>query len=148
MKPPVNIEDLMKEWSSDSFIDATAMEKEVLKISHLHGKYLNVLSYHRHIVRKLDADYKSMKSLREDYFAGHLTQEECDERGWEYMQYVHSNPKIARLLETDPELTKILLKKIAHEEIVSYCETVLKSLHNRTWDLGNFVKYQQLVAGR
>mgnify|MGYP003342210135 FL=1 len=148
MKPPVNIEDLMKEWSNDSVIDATAMEKEVLKISHLHGKYLNVMSFHRHILRKLDADYKTMKGLREDYYSGHLTQEECDERGWEYMQHVHSNPKIARLLETDQELTKILLKKIAHEEIVSYCETVLKSLHNRTWDLGNFIKYQQLTSGR
>ena len=148
MKPPVNIENLMKEWSNDSVIDATAMEKEVLKISHLHGKYLNVMSFHRHILRKLDADYKTMKGLREDYYSGHLTQEECDERGWEYMQHVHSNPKIARLLETDQELTKILLKKIAHEEIVSYCETVLKSLHNRTWDLGNFIKYQQLTSGR
>ena len=89
-----------------------------------------------------------MRGLREDYYAGHLTQEECDSRGWDYMQHVHSNPKIARLLETDPELTKILLKKVAHEEIVAYCEAVLKSLHNRTWDLGNFVKYQQLTSGK
>lgn len=148
MKPPVTIDILMKEWSSDSIIDATSMEKEVLKISHLHGKYLNVMSYHRHLLRKLDTEYKSMKGIREEYFSGHLTQEECDKYGWEYMQHVHSNPKIARLLETDPELTKILLKKIAHEEIVSYCESVLKSLHNRTWDLGNFVKYQQLTSGR
>jgi len=148
MKPPVTIDILMKEWSSDSIIDATSMEKEVLKISHLHGKYLNVMSYHRHLLRKLDTEYKSMKGIREEYFSGHLTQEECDKYGWEYMQHVHSNPKIARLLETDPELTKILLKKIAHEEIVSYCESVLKSLNNRTWDLGNFVKYQQLTSGR
>ena len=148
MKPPVTIETLMKEWSEDSIIDSTSMEKELLKISHLHGKYLNIMSYHRHLVRKLEADYKTMKGLREDYFAGHLTQEECDERGWEYMQHVHSNPKIARLLETDTELTKILLKKIAHEEIVSYCEAVLKSLHSRTWDLGNYVKYLQLTSGK
>ena len=148
MKPPVTIDILMKEWSSDSIIDATSMEKEVLKISHLHGKYLNVMSYHRHLLRKLETEYKSMKGIREEYFSGHLTQEECDKYGWEYMQHVHSNPKIARLLETDPELTKILLKKIAHEEIVSYCESVLKSLNNRTWDLGNFVKYQQLTSGR
>ena len=148
MKPPVNIENLMKEWSNDSYIDSTAMEKELLKISHLHGKYLNILSFHRHVIRKLEKDYKEMKGLREDYYAGHMTQEECDLLGWDYMQHVHSNPKIARLLETDSELTKILMKKITHEEIVSYCEGVLKSLHNRTWDLGNFVKYQQLTLGR
>lgn len=148
MKPPVNIDILMKEWSEDSIIDSTSMEKELLKISFLHGKYLNILSYHRHIVRKLESDYKRMKSLREDYYAGHLTQEECDNHGWEYMQHVHSNPKIARLLDGDAELTKILLKKVAHEEIVAYCESVLKSLSGRTWDLGNYVKYLQLTSGK
>lgn len=148
MKPPVNIENLMKEWSEDKVIDGTAMEKELLKISFLHGKYLNILSYHRHIVRKLESDYKKMKSLREDYYAGHLTQEECDKHGWDYMQHVHSNPKIARLLDGDTELTKILLKKVAHEEIVSYCESVLKSINNRTWDLRAFVDYKRFTEGR
>ncbi len=108
MKPPVTIEILMSSWTEDSVIDSTSMEKELLKISHLHGKYLNVMSYHR----------------------------DLEERGWEPMQHVLSNPQIARKLETDAELNKLLLKKVAHEEIVSYCENVLKSLHSRTWDLG------------
>lgn len=148
MKPPVSIEALMSMWAEDSIIDPTSMEKELLKISNLHGKYLNIMSYHRHLVRKLEADYKSFKGLREDYYHGHLTQEELEERGWEPMRLVLSNPQIARKLDTDDELNKLLLKKVAHEEIVSYCENVLKSLHSRTWDLGNFVKYKQLTDGR
>lgn len=148
MKPPVNIESLMKEWSQDSIVDSTAMEKELIKISHLHSKYLNIMSYHRHLVRKMETDYKMMKGLREDYYQGHLTKEELEERGWEPMQHVLTNPQIARKLETDSELNKLLLKKIAHEEIVSYCESVLKSLNNRTWDLGNYTKYLQLTSGR
>ena len=91
MKPPVNIETLMKEWSQDSIIDATSMEKELLKISHLHGKYLNIMSHHRHLVRKMESDYKMLKGLREDYYLGHLTKEELDERGWEPMQHILSN---------------------------------------------------------
>jgi hypothetical protein len=148
MKPPVTIEILMSSWSEDSIIDASSMEKELLKISHLHGKYLNVMSYHRHLARKMEADYKLLKGLREDYYHGHLTQEELEERGWEPMQHILSNPQIARKLDSDRELNKLLLKKIAHEEIVSYCEGVLKSLHNRTWDLGNYTKYLQLTSGK
>lgn len=148
MKPPVTIEILMSSWAEDSVIDASSMEKELLKISHLHGKYLNVMSYHRHLVRKMEADYKLLKGLREDYYHGHLTQEELQERGWEPMQHILSNPQIARKLDTDAELNKLLLKKVAHEEIVSYCEGVLKSLHNRTWDLGNYTKYLQLTSGK
>ena len=77
-----------------------------------------------------------------------LTQEELVERGWEPMQHVLTNPQVARKLDTDQELNKLLLKRVAHEEIVSYCENVLKSLNNRTWDLGNYVKYLQMTNGR
>ena len=44
------------------------------------------------------------------------------------------------------ELNKLLLKRIAHGEIVEYCEDVLKSLNSRTWDLGNVIKYRQLTG--
>lgn len=148
MKPPVTIDVLMTTWSNDSNIDPTSMEKELLKISQLHSKYLNIMSHHRHLVRKMETDYKMLKGLREDYYQGHLTQEEMLERGWEPIQHVLSNPQIARKLDTDVELNKLLLKKVAHEEIVSYCESVLKSLHSRTWDLGNYVKYLQLTSGK
>lgn len=147
MKPPVTIDILMKEWSSDSIIDATSMEKEVLKISHLHGKYLNVMSYHRHLLRKLDTEYKSMKGIREEYFSGHLTQEECDKYGWEYMQHVHSNPKIARLLETDPELTKILLKKKLQDLIVEQCDLYIKELNGRNFALRGVIDNRRFLKG-
>ena len=101
MKAPVTIDALMTEWSNDSQIDSTSMEKETLKISHLHGKYLNIMSFHRHMVRKMEADYKMMKGLREDYYQGHLTQDELEERGWEPCQHVLSNPQVARKLDTD-----------------------------------------------
>ena len=145
---PVTLEALMKEWASDTNIDSEDMEKETLKISHLHGKYLNVRVHHNILLRRMETDYKLLKGLREEYYQGHMTKEDCDERGWDYMQHVLSNPQIARKLDTDPELNKLLLKRIAHEEIVSYCDMVLKSLQNRTWDLGNFIKYRIMMNGR
>lgn len=150
MKAPVNIDDLMKEWSNDSHIDPSSMEKELLKISHLHGKYLNIMSYHRHVIRKFEHEYKEMKEIRRDYYQGHCDLETLNKYGWDQWQGNSITMRTAQeeKLSTDPILTKILLKKVAHEEIVSYCENVLKSLHSRTWDLGNFVKYQQLSSGK
>ena len=146
LQPPVSLNDLMKEWSQDKIVDGTELEKEILKISHLHGKYLNIMSHHRILFHKMEADYKMLKGLREDYYQGHLTKEEMEERGWEPIQHVLSNPQIARKLDTDGELNKLLLKRIAHGEIVEYCEDVLKSLNSRTWDLGNVIKYRQLTG--
>jgi hypothetical protein len=94
----------------------------------------------------MEADYKMMKGLREDYYQGHLTKEEMEERGWEPIQHVLTNPQVARKLDTDSELNKLLLKRVAHGEIVEYCQDVLKSLNSRTWDLGNVIKYRQLTG--
>jgi hypothetical protein len=149
MKPPVNIDALMAEWSKDTVIDASSMEKELLKISYLHSKYLNIMSYHRHVIRKLENDYKDMKELRRDYYQGHTDLDTLNKYGWEQYQGNAITMRTAQeeKLSTDPHLTKILLKKVVHEEIVAYCETVLKSLNNRTWDLGNYVKYLQYTKG-
>ena len=146
LQPPVSLNDLMKEWSQDKIVDGTELEKEILKISHLHGKYLNIMSHHRILFHKMEADYKMLKGLREDYYQGHLTKEEMEERGWEPIQHVLSNPQVARKLDTDTELNKMLLKRVAHGEIVEYCQDVLKSLNSRTWDLGNVIKYRQLTG--
>lgn len=144
--PPVSLNDLMREWSLDKIVDGTELEKEILKISYLHGKYLNIMSHHRVLFHKMEADYKMMKGLREDYYQGHLTKEEMEERGWEPIQHVLTNPQVARKLDTDSELNKLLLKRVAHGEIVEYCQDVLKSLNSRTWDLGNVIKYRQLTG--
>jgi hypothetical protein len=148
LQPPVKLDDLMKEWSQDKVIDPTAMEKETLKISHLHGKYLNVRTYHHTLQRKLEIEYKSMKALREDYYHSYLTQEELEARGWDPIQQTLSNPQIARKLESDDELNKLLLRRELHESIVFYCDQVLKSLNSRTWDVGNFIKYRQMMDGK
>ncbi len=150
MKPPVTIDNLMSEWSKDTFVDPNDIQKETLKIPSLHSKYLNIMSYHRHVIRKLDNDYKEMKELRRDYFQGHTDLDTLTKYGWEQYQGNKITMRTAQeeKLSTDPILTKILLKKVAHEEIVAYCESVLKSLNNRTWDLGNFVKYLQYTKGQ
>lgn len=146
LKAPVTLNELMREWSQDKIVDGTELEKEILKISYLHGKYLNIMSHHRVLFHKMEADYKLMKGLREDYYQGHLTKEEMEERGWEPIQHVLTNPQVARKLDTDSELNKLLLKRVAHGEIVEYCQDVLKSLNSRTWDLGNVIKYRQLTG--
>ena len=143
---PVTLENLMKEWSQDTVVDVNDIQKELLKISHLHSKYLNIMSFHRVMLRKMETDYKMLRGLREDYYQGRLSQEELIEHGWEPYQIVLSDPKVTRKLDTDTELNKMLLKRIAHGEIVDYCESVLKSLNSRTWDLGNVLKYQQMTG--
>ena len=100
LKPPVTLDALMKEWSQDKIVDGTELEKEILKISYLHGKYLNIMSYHRVLFRKMETDYKVSKGLREDYYHGYLTKEEMDRL------YAIKDPKTGKVTEQCKEIKK------------------------------------------
>ena len=144
----IKLEQILEYWKTDSIIDDSKPHQELISTPLLHAKYVEILSQHRLATQKAKFDHAKMKKIRREYYLGNLDKETLDEYGWEPCQFVLSDPKIARKIETDRELINMLLKKVAHEEIVTYCETVLKSLHNRTWDLGNFIKYRQLTSGR
>ena len=53
MKPPVTIDTLSEEWLNDSPVDTTDPTRELSRIPNLHSKYLNILSHHNLIVKKL-----------------------------------------------------------------------------------------------
>ena len=90
MKPPVKLDELREQWySKDSIIDESEPGKELIRISSLHGKYLNILSYHRMLARKYVKDYEKMKLIKTEYYLGELSYEELKERGWEPEQRVN-----------------------------------------------------------
>ena len=51
-------------------------------------------------------------------------------------------------LDSDAELNNILLKKVIHQEIVDFCTSVLKEINSRTYQLGNFIKWEVYTGGK
>ena len=50
-------------------------------------------------------------------------------------------------LESDKELNNILLKKVIHEEIVDVCQSILKELNSRTFQLRDFISWERFIQG-
>jgi hypothetical protein len=149
MKPPVKIDELMEEWSKDSAIDDTEPSRETAKIPNLHSKYLRILTHHRLIVRKLQSDYSNLKSVKWEYYKGDLNNpEDLEKYGWQPMAKTILRQDIPMHLDSDTELNNILLKKVIHEEIVDFCTSVLKEIHNRTYQLGNIIKWETFTGGK
>ena len=42
--------------------------------------------------------------------------------------------------------TDIVIKKIIHQEIVDTCDSILKELNNRTYQLGNITKWMMFIG--
>lgn len=148
MKAPVTIDSLMNEWEKDSKIDESEPATELIRISMLHSKYLNILTYHRIMAIKSDADYKTMKSIKWSYYNGDLNNpEDLQKYGWEPQLKKIIRQDIPIYLDADAELNKLLSKKSFHTEIVEYCTSVLKELHSRTFQLKSWIEWQRFTSG-
>jgi hypothetical protein len=141
-----NLEQVLKMWETDAEIDQTEPGKELLKIPKLHNKFLTIMSRHKLISKKVNFDYLRMRKIKWEYYTGKLSQEELQERGWEPFQ-LRLKTDISHYLESDPDLIKLLEKKIYHEEIVSVIEAILSELKSRTFQLRDYIAYERFISG-
>ena len=148
MKTPVNIDDLMEEWSKDSKVDETEPGRELAKISSLHAKYLRVLTHHNLVCKKLQNDYLKMKRVKWEYYSGDLNNpEDLELYNLQPIMKKILRQDIPIYLDSDSELNNLLMKKSLHQEIVDYCGSVLKELNNRTFQMNNLIKWEMFTSG-
>jgi len=150
MKPPVNIDNLMEEWSKDSVINDTEPGLEIVKISSLRSKYLRILSHHNMVVKKLEIDYKKRRHILGEYFEGNLNKpEDLETYGFKEPCLVKagSRSKIPMMLDSNEELNNILMRKILNQEIVNACTDIIKELHSRTFQLKAYMDWHRFMNG-
>lgn len=148
MKPPVDVEKLMALWSEDATIDETEPAKELARIPKLHAKYLNIMTHHSLIVKKLHSQYSQRKRIKWEWYNGDLNNpEDLETHKLEPMVKKILRADINMYLESDVELNTILLKKVMNEEIVDFCKAVLKELQNRTWQLKEYIAWEKFTHG-
>ena len=54
---------------------------------------------------------------------------------------------IVTYLDSDEDLNKFLAAKAIHEEIVDVCQSILKELNSRTFQLRDFISWERFIQG-
>ena len=140
------LDDLLAMWTKDSEIDRTEPGKALLDIPKLHSKYLNILSNHRLLIRDCEFKYNRMKKIKWEYYTGKMDDESLKKHGWEPFPFVLKSD-ITTYLEADEDLNRYLAQKMLHEEIVEVCNSILKELNSRTYQLRSFIDYEKFIQG-
>lgn len=144
----VKLNEILEMWSKDKIVDSTNIQEELLKIPNLHGTYLEILSSHRIAEKKAHFDYAKMKKLRRQYYSGTLSEEEYQAYNWIPVgEAAKTKEKLDVYLEADEILIKLLEKKTYYEECIFLCESILKELNNRHWNLRTWVDYEKFKCG-
>lgn len=146
-----DLDELMTMWSQDSKVDETKLGEEVIKTANLHSKYLNIMTKNRLKSKVQELNFNKEKIFKIKYYSGHFNNSEdmkmLEERGLEPIQEKILKNQIQSYLDSDQTLIDILLKKAMYDEIVAYCEEVLKALANRGYAINASIKWNIFTSG-
>jgi hypothetical protein len=140
------LDELLEMWRKDADIDRTEPGKALLDIPKLHSKYLNILSSHRLLVKQAEFKYNKMKRLKWEYYTGKMDDDTLKQHGWTPFQFILKSD-ITTYLDSDEDMNKFLANKVMHEEIVDVCQSIMKELNNRAWELKSFIDWEKFIQG-
>ena len=140
------IEELLEMWRKDCDIDRTEPGKALLDIPKLHSKYLTILSKHRLLSKEAEYKYNKMKRLKWEYYTGKLDDDQLKQYGWEPFPFVWKS-EITTYLESDEDINKYIASKALNDEIVELCQSIMKELNSRTFQLRDYIAWERFIQG-
>jgi len=144
----MKLTELQEEWKKDSVIDETNLGRAAAKTPQLHAKYLNLLTSARLQQRKAESDYLKLRRVKYRYFRGELTRDELQALSWEQYQGVKPiKNEMDEFLQTDEDLITSQDKLEYLRTVLLQLESILKSLHSRTWDIKNSIEWTKFTNG-
>jgi hypothetical protein len=142
------LENVMKSWDEDSIINPTEPGKELLKIPVLHNKYVKLLIKNKLSVKNINFEYSKLRRIKEEYYNGSLSQEELNQYGWEpFLLSLRTKNGVDKYIDSDEELIKLLKRKMMIEETVFLCESIIKELNSRTYQLRDYIAWEKFIGG-
>jgi hypothetical protein len=142
------LENVMKSWDEDSIINPTEPGKELLKIPVLHNKYVRLLIKNKLSVKNINFEYSKLRRIKEEYYNGSLSQEELNQYGWEpFLLSLRTKNGVDKYIDSDEELIKLLKRKMMVEETVFLCESIIKELNSRTFQLRDYISWEKFIGG-
>ena len=144
----MKLTELQEAWKTDAQIDHTNLGRSAARTPELHAKYLNLLTSARLQARKAESDYYKLRNVKYRYFRGELTRQELDNLGWNQYQGVKPlKSDMDEMLSTDTDLITAQDKLEYLKTVLYQLESILKSIHSRTWDIKNAIEWEKFSNG-
>ena len=144
----ITLQELQDMWQEDCKVDELNLGQESTRIPELHSKYLNHLSTLRLQCRRAQSELFKMRRLKWKYYRGELDQKELNEKGWDqYLGNAPLNNQMNEFLDTDEDVIKLTDKLEYLNTCMTLCESVMKSISSRSFDIKNAIEWTKFTIG-
>ena len=132
-------------WEKDSQIDPDNLHTESLKVPSLHAKYHDMFNNFLLLRKKAEQQRKNIRHERYEYYSGKADPEVYEKNP--FGKKIRDKDTMTKYLDADDKLKEINLKIDYYETLLNYCESILKQINNRTYQIKNAIEWQKFIAG-
>ena len=141
----IDLEKLQNMWEKDSQIDPDNLHQESLNIPILHAKYFEVYNNILLLRARADQHKKNIRHSRYEYFTGKADPEVYIEEP--FGKKIRDKETMQKYLDADEKLSNAGLKVQYYDVMIKYLEDIIKSIHNRTFQIKNAIEYMKFQSG-
>ena len=140
----MNLDEIQLSWEEDSKIDEDNLHTESTRIPSLHAKYYKILN-NVLLLKKLEENkFKQLKKEKWQYYTGKADPEVYIDKPFDHKVL---RQDVDKYMDADEDLIKILNKIDYFQVMLSYLDSILKTINNRTYQIKNSIEWQQFIRG-
>jgi len=141
----IDLESLQKMWEEDSEIDKDNLHDESLKIPQLHAKYFDLYNTIFLLRKKADQQRKNIRHERYEYFSGKSDPDVYIKDP--FPKKIRDKDTMQKYLDADNKLSQSSLKIEYYDTMLTYIESILKVIQNRTYQIKNAIEFMRFQSG-
>ena len=140
----MNINEIENIWEEDSKVDPDNLHLESIKIPSLHAKYHQI---HNNISLLKKIEENKLATLEKEkwlYYSGKSSPDVYKEKPFDHRVLKQD---LDKYLRSDEDIVKVITKIQYFQLMLDYLESILKTLHNRTFVIKNAIDWSKFSAG-
>ena len=140
-----NLEAIQEMWENDAKIDRDNLHEESLNIPSLHAKYFELYNTIFLLRKKAEQQRKNIRHERYEYFSCKADPEVYVDNP--FGKKIRDKDTMTKYLDADEKLSNASLKIDYYDTMLTYIESILKVIQNRTYQIKNAIEFMRFNAG-
>ena len=132
-------------WEKDAKIDRDNLHDESLNIPSLHAKYFELYNTVFLLRKKAEQQRKNIGHERYEYFSGKAAPDVYIQNP--FPKKIRDKDTMTKYLDADEKLSNASLKIEYYDTMLTYLESILKVIQNRTYQIKNAIEFMRFNAG-
>ena len=141
----ITLESLQEMWVKDAEIDRDNLHDESLNIPSLHAKYFDLYNTVFLLRKKAEQQRKNIRHERYEYFSGKADPEVYQKDP--FAKKIRDKDTMTKYLDADEKLSNTSLKIDYYDTMLTYIESILKVIQNRTYQIKNAIEFMRFQSG-